>query len=304
MAVNKKLIQQRIKSVKNTRKITKAMELVSAAKMKRATEAVVGSRPYVSHLRELVAQIGSTSDISAHPLLKEPEEMKKVLLVLMMSDRGLCGGYNVSMERAVRQWREDLGSDVEVEVVTMGKRAAVSGKRLGMNVVESYVDVTNNPNANTVSPVIKTVMDRFLDDSYSHVFLAYTDFKSAISQIPTIMKLLPTKDLGEGVGIVSENAEAGDANKDGGDSMIEFKFEPSPAAVLNSVLPRIVESVLFQALLEAAASEHSARMVAMKSASDNAMDMIDSLTLTYNQARQAGITQEIAEISSGKAALE
>ena len=305
MAVNKKTIQRRIKSVKNTRKITKAMELVAAAKMKKATMAVAGSRPYVKHLRELVDEISERTDISMHPLLRQKENTDRVLLVLIMSDRGLAGGYNVQMQRAARAFKE-ARDGVTIDVITMGKRAAHAAKMLDMNIIESYTDVTSAPNAEMVRPIVKTIVDGYTSEIYDETFIGYTDFKSALSQIPTIMSLLPfgerNKDLGDVNDRLMDEHELAEAQRPG--EAPEFTFEPGELAILDQVLPRIIESEAYQALLEAAASEHSARMMAMKSASDAASDMIDDLTLTYNQARQAAITQEIAEISSGKAALE
>ncbi|NQV12031.1 ATP synthase F1 subunit gamma [Candidatus Uhrbacteria bacterium] len=305
MAVNKKTIQRRIKSVKNTRKITKAMELVAAAKMKKATDAVSGSRPYVKHLRELVREISDRTDISKHPLLRKREGTGRVILVLIMSDRGLAGGYNVQMQRAARAFK-DARPDATIDVITMGKRAAHAAKMLGLNIIETYTDVTSSPSAETVRPIVKTIVDGFTTSVYDEAFIGYTDFRSVVSQLPTIMSILPFGERDRDLGDVSERVmDTHDVPEPVEQTESpEFTFEPGELAILDQVLPRIMESEVYQALLEAAASEHSARMMAMKSASDAASDMIDDLTLTYNQARQAAITQEIAEISSGKAALE
>ena len=306
MAVNKKTIQRRIKSVKNTRKITKAMELVAAAKMKRATEAVTGSRPYVKYLRELVKQIAKRTDISKHPLLRQKLDTDRVLLVLIMSDRGLAGGYNVLMERATKAFKESRSDATTIDVITIGKRAGHAAKRMGLNIIESYNDVTSAPNADMMRPVVKTITEGYTAEIYNEVFIGYTDFRSALTQVPTILSLLPfgdnMLDLGDVGTKLMYDHEVRQVDEAGHSP--EFTFEPDEMAVLDRILPRIIESEAYQALLEAAASEHSSRMMAMRSASDAAGDMIDDLTLTYNQARQAAITQEIAEISSGKAALE
>ena len=306
MAVNKKTIQRRIKSVKNTRKITKAMELVAAAKMKRATEAVTRSRPYVKYLRELVKEIAMRTDISKHPLLRQKLDTDRVLFVLIMSDRGLAGGYNVQMERATRAFKESRSDSTVIDVITMGKRAGHSAKRLGLNIIESYNDVTAEPKAEMMWPVVKTIIEGYTTHVYDEIYIGYTDFRSALTQVPTIMSLLPfgvnEPDLGSVGERLMDDHEV--ASPDTVTNAPEFTFEPDEMTVLDKILPRIIESEAYQALLESSASEHSARMMAMRSASDAAGDMINSLTLTYNQARQASITQEIAEISSGKAALE
>lgn len=304
--MNQKTIQRRIKSVKNTRKITKAMELVAAAKMRKSTEAVVGSRPYVRMLREVVRNIALTTDITTHPLLRRGEGRERVLLVLMMSDRGLAGGYNVQMVREVKKWKEKHAVEVEVDVIAIGKRAAHASKKIGLNVVGFYTDFTNSPSIEGMRPVVRTIIDGYAKAEYDDVFIAYTDFKSAVSQVPVVDRFLPLVKMRDSLGEVNEkimDPESG-SRKDEDENTSEFTFEPNKKEILNSVLPRIVESISYQALLEAAASEHASRMMAMRSATDAAGDMIDSLTLTYNQARQAGITQEIAEISGGAAALE
>ncbi|PIR47916.1 ATP synthase F1 subunit gamma [Candidatus Uhrbacteria bacterium CG10_big_fil_rev_8_21_14_0_10_50_16] len=306
MAINKKVIQRRIKTVKNTRKITKAMELVSAAKMKRATEAVIGSRPYVTHLRELVREISHRTDVSAHPLLHRREGRERILLILVMSDRGLCGGYNVQMVRKTRAFLEKHAEGVEVDIVTVGKRAGSAARQLNLNIIGHYPDISGSPKAEDARPIIKLAMDGYMSETYDDVFLCYTDFKSAITQTPRIMPLLPLAKMFEDFGEVPEHV-LDTQEKPVVETVTEppeFLFEPDAKQVLNRVLPRIVESMLYQGMLESSASEHAARMMAMKSASEAAEEMIDTLTLYYNQARQAGITQEIAEISGGKAALE
>lgn len=303
--MNKKTIQRRIRSVRSTRKITKAMELVSAAKMRKATEAVVGSRPYVEMLREMVRQIALSTDITRHPLLRRGEGRERVLVVLLMSDRGLCGGYNVSLVRTLRRFLEEHAEGVEVDVVTVGKRAGSAARKLNLSIVGSYVDLYGQPSTERLRPIVKTIVDGYVTGLYDDVFLAYTDFRSAVSQVPVVATFLPLVKMMPGLGEVKgpllsapkslpihEYARA-----------TESVFEPNQQAVLDQILPRIIESMAYQALLEASASEHASRMMAMKNATEAASEMIDDLSLTYNQARQASITQEIAEISGGAAAL-
>jgi F-type H+-transporting ATPase subunit gamma len=304
--MNKKAIQRRIRSVKSTRKITKAMELVSAAKMRKATEAVIGSRPYVEMLREVVRKIAMTTDITKHPLLRRGQGRERILVVIMMSDRGLAGGYNVQMIRALRRFLEEHAVEVIVDAVTIGKRAGYAAKLLNLNIVGSYVDFSNKPSSEKLRPVVKTILEGYVDSTYDDVFIGYTDFKSAVSQVPVVAAFLPLVKMMEGLGEVGGRLMDDKSDKEAEELSMppDFTFEPSKRAILDQALPRIIESMTYQALLEAVASEHASRMMAMKNASDAAGEMIDDLTLTFNQARQAAITQEIAEISGGAAALE
>ena len=207
------------------------------------------------------------------------------------------------MVRAIRSNVKDLGDSVTIETVCIGKRGADAMRRMGLPILASFTDVTTNPKFSEVLPIGRMVVEEFTKGNYDKVQIAYTDFISPITQKPLILDLLPLgtpEDLKEIGDIDQKNKKAEKEFKDAN----EYTFEPSPQAVLDKILPRLVETMIYQAVLESAASEHSSRMMAMRSASDAAEDMIDDLTFTFNQARQAGITQEIAEISSGKAALE
>lgn len=299
MAAGTRNIKRRIKSVKNTRKITKAMELVAASKMRRAVASVVGTRPFTTLAWETVASVAKVTDPASHPLLAPRSEVKRVLFVLFTSDRGLCGGFNTRMIKEAVQKLKGL-EGIEVDVLTVGKRGADAMRRSKRSVAASFTDLTNSPKFEDTLPIAKLVMTDYLSGKYDRVLMGYTDFVSAVTQNPHIMDLLPlkqteSKDLGH---LQEEKPESHPTQA------TEYLFEPSPSDVLDALLPRIVETMIWQALLESAASEHSARMMAMRNASDSAADMIDSLTFTFNQVRQAGITREIAEISSGKAALE
>lgn len=301
MGVPTRAIKQRIRSVTNTKKITKAMELVAASKMRRATSAVTSTRPFSRLAWETVLAVGEKLDSSLHPLLTSKKGAKKNLYIIFTSDRGLCGGYNARiLKECFKDMQERKG---EFDVVTIGKRAELAMKRAGIKTVASFIDVTNNPTFKDIRPVAQMAIEEFKKGTYAKVIIGYTDFKSALSQKPTLLTLLPLSRskvdaLGTTHGEAEEPREAGTISK------LEYKFEPSPSLVLDAMLPRITETVVWQALLEASASEHSARMLAMRSASDAALEMINDLTLTFNQARQSGITQEIAEISSGAAALK
>lgn len=288
MAVQTRAIKRRIKSVRNTRKITRAMELIAASKMRKATVAVLGPRPYLKLAWETVQGLAPRVNMSAHPLLARRAEVKRVLLVLFTSDRGLAGGYNANAVRAAVQAAAAFGPGVKIDAMCIGKRGAEAFHRLGFSVIAEYTELADNPSFEEILPIARLAITEFLNGTYDKVDLVYTDFVSAISQKPIVRELLPLAMPNEEVPSVGE----------------EPLFEPTAAAVLERLLPRVLEASVYQAVLEAAASEHAARMLAMHSATDAAGDMIDSLSLAFNQARQAGITQEIAEISGGKAALE
>ncbi len=289
MAVQKRTIKRRIKSVTNTRKITKAMELVAASKMRKSVNAVLLSRPYSKLAWETVMSIGERIDTTLHPLLRERSDISRVLVLLVSSDRGLAGGYNANVVKTAMQEIRRLGSTVEIQTICIGKRGADAMRRNKLDILASFTEVTNNTKFQEVLPIGRMVIQEFTSGNVDQVLLVYTDFISALSQKPVIVHLLP---LSRG------------SLKERPVSYSAYTFEPSARDVLDRILPRLIETMVYQAVLEAAASEHASRMIAMRSASDAASEMIDDLTFTFNQARQAGITQEIAEISSGKAALE
>ncbi|MBI4714139.1 ATP synthase F1 subunit gamma [Candidatus Uhrbacteria bacterium] len=304
MAVQTRAIKRRIKSVTNTRKITKAMELVAASKMRKAVGAVSASRPYSKLAWETVISVGGKVEATLHPLMRQSEKVDRVLLLLLSSDRGLAGGYNTNIIKTALAEIRRLGENVEIQTVCIGKRGADAMRRAKQPIMASFTEITNNPKFEEILPIGKMVIDEFSGEKYDKVLLAYTDFVSAISQKPLVLELLPIggPEKTEEVGSIGENPEPKTQNLK--PNLQPPTFEPTPKEVLNKILPRLVETMVYQAVLEAAASEHSSRMFAMRSASDNAAEMIDDLSFTFNQARQAGITQEIAEISSGKAALE
>lgn len=264
------------------------MELVAAAKMRRAATAVVKTRPYAQLAWETVRAIMRQAGNVQHPLMTSPEGAKKTLLVLYASDRGLAGGYNVNILRKASLFIKERGAE-NVDVIAIGRRAEAIG-RTGSTMLASFQGLSNAPQLKDMLPIIRMIMERFQSGEYRETHLAYTDYVSGISQVPKISQLLP---------LVALDEKGGDDDK-----RTEYKFEPSPAEVLARVLPGIIETKVFHALLEAAASEHAARMMAMRNATDSASEMLESLTFTYNQARQAAITQEIAELVSGAAALQ
>lgn len=306
MADSPRLIRSRIRSVVNTRKITKAMELVAAAKMRKAVSAVLATRPYAESAWRAVEEIARATEQSAHPLLQPGRTDGPELLILFAPDRGLCGGVISQLNRTVNRWIDGLNQPPQV--VAVGRKAVQFASRRGLHLEASFDGLTKNPRIAELRPVARLATDDFVAGKYRGVWLAFTDYKSAAAQEPVVRPLLPLgriAGLGEADrglrGIERPDDSQGEEMEMTGAE--EFLFEPSPGEVLDLMLPRLAEVQVWQALLESLASEHAARMMAMRSASDAASDMIQGLTLSLNQARQAAITQEIAEISSGKAAL-
>ncbi len=299
MGVNTKAINRRIKSVVNTKKITKAMELVSASKMRKAVAAVLASRPYAQMAWSLAGRLERRGE-EAHPLTAKRPEVKRTLAFLLTSDRGLCGGFNAQVLRVASDFVKSR-PEGSVDFASIGRRAEAWVRRRKLPLKASFEGLMAGaaPPATKVRPLARLAKDGFLKTDYDEVVVIYTDFVSSILQKPRVKPLLPLRrdaDLGEVQGHRQEIAP--NAKMAG-----EYAFEPDPGSVLDALLPRIAEAQLYQAVLESLASEHSARMLAMKNATDAAADMIDDLRLTFNQGRQAAITQEIAEISAGRAAL-
>ena len=319
MAISTKTLKQRIGSIKNTQKITKAMELVAAAKMRKAVNNITLSRTYSELAWSLVQRLKAKSDPSLHILLHEKEEIKKVLLILYTSNRGLCGGYNTQIMNKTLQSLK-LHADVDTDFIIIGKKGRDMAKRFGQHVIAAFdkEDVINQ--VNEVFPISKIILDEYMKGNYDKVLVAFNDFESSLKQTPRVRQILPITEKDEYIGELSstpltatftnsnlsqeKNNLLVQGQEQKTNMVFEYLFEPSPSAVLQSLLPRLIEVQIYQAYLEANASEHSARMLAMRNASDSAKDMIDDLTLTFNQARQSSITQEIAEISAGKAVLD
>lgn len=291
MPASRKIIKQRLKSIKNTRKITKAMELVAASKMRKAVANALKARPFSEKLKLVIKEsLAKAPDNVTHRLMATNPKSAKVLVLLFSADRGLAGGLNVNLARTARDFvynEQSLGK--EVEVVGIGRKGCDSLARLGVKVIARFPALSNNPALADLLPAVKICLDAFLSGEYCRVDIITTKFVSGITQKPIIETLLPI--------VSTEDAYSPDLVGD-------IIFEPSVERVLDEVLPQLTETISWQLLLESVASEHAARMIAMKNASDAARDMIDDLSFTYNQARQGAITQEIAEISGGKAALE
>ena len=284
-----KAIRKRISSVRNTQQITKAMKMVSAAKLRRAQEAAVAARPYAEKMTELLKNVAARVAIEAHPLLQTREE-KKIDLVLFTSDRGLCGGYNANLIRAAEAFIRRHAPDKEVELTLVGRKGADHFRRRRAPIADRYLNVLATAPDELAAAIGQKLISRFINRETDAVYILYSHFRSALSQVPTLEKLLPVS-----------SSETNDA---AAQQLTEYLYEPGIEQLLASLLPRITDVAVQRALLEATASEHGARMTAMDSATSNASKMIGSLTLQMNRARQASITRELMEIVGTAEALK
>lgn len=299
MAINTKAIKRRIKSVGSTKKITKAMEMISAVKMRRAVANVLATRSYASLAWQMLRDVADKTNVSAHPLL-DKRPVKKVAVALIISNRGLAGGFNSRMLSETDKLIKRLQtSGAQVDVLVNGKRGRKIYQQFGHNIAAEFEKMDLTMKAEEVLPLANMVVGEYINKKYDEVYLGYTDYASAARQEPRIKKLLPFENMPDSMlGNVDETNSAGKNF-----TASEFTFEPDPAEVLNELLPRLIEVQIYQAVLESDASEHSARMMAMRNASDAAEEMIEELNRNFNKARQAAITQEISEIVAGASAL-
>ncbi|OEU74209.1 MAG: F0F1 ATP synthase subunit gamma [Desulfuromonadales bacterium C00003068] len=286
---NLKDIKKRIGSVKNTQQITKAMKMVSAAKLRRAQEAVVAARPYANKMQDVLSGLAQRNTESEHPLL-ETREKKRALIVIMTADRGLCGGFNSSIAKAAEAFVQEKteGFD-EYSVRIIGRKGKEALKNRPNIVIDKvYENLTGNITYATASLLGREIVEDYIDGQFDGVFMIYNHFFSVLNQEVTTTQLLPINpQLSEEQGYVAD-----------------YIYEPSCDEVLGSILPKYIEVQIFRALLESVASEQGARMSSMDSASKNAAEMIDKLTLQYNRARQAAITSELMEIISGAESIK
>ncbi len=282
-------LKSRIRSVKNTKQITRAMQMVSASKMRRAQEATKQTADYTRTARDILAHLASQGATDNHPLFTK-REVKKRLLIVIASDKGLAGAYNSNIAKAyIRELLADDKASIQTATISVGRRVTQFVTRLkDTEVVGVYEDLPDKLHGNELLGALNTAYDKFVAGEIDAVDVIYTEFLSSISQKPTIERLLP----------------AGEAGTVAADDSKEAVFEPDTETVLEGVVYRLIGAQLFQALLDARASEQSMRMLAMKNATDNASDLIDDLTLEMNKARQAAITQELAEISGGAEAMK
>ena len=298
-----KEIKRRIKSVKNTKKITKAMELVAASKMKRAVASTLSSRLYAQYSWEILKSISQNSEQISHPFFIGYDQ-EKILFVLITSNRGLCGGYNSQvLKKTILKLKElnSLGSD-EIDVVTIGKKGGIGMRRIGQNVIASFDNLPEHIDLMDTVPISRYIVDQYKTGNYKKVYVAYTDFISALNQKPSIKQLLPIskKDLLEAIESIGEDKIQKDSDSN---EKPDYLFEGNQELLIDALGEKISRMQIYQMLLESNASEQSSRMVAMKNASEAAGEMIDDLTLVFNKARQANITQEISEISAGMSSM-
>ena len=284
-----KEIRTKIRSVKNMQKITKAMEMVAASKIRKAQDQMEASRPYAERIRRVIGHLGNANPDYKHPWLVE-REVKRVGYIIISTDRGLCGGLNVNLFKAVigelQQWQEQ---NVEVDLALVGAKAVQFFRRLGGNVVGTATHLGDKPQVNDLIGAIKIMLDAYSDGKVDRVFLVHNEFVSTISQKPEVKTVLPVSAIDLGEETLQEHWD--------------YIYEPDAVDLLDDVLMRYIESQVYRGAVENFACEMAAKMIAMKSATDNAGEIISNLQLAYNKARQAAITQEISEIVGGAAAV-
>ncbi len=317
--MNSKEIRRRIKSINNTGKITRAMEMVSAAKMRKSTDQVLKVRDYAHAAWGILTNLARSFEQYNQGLL-EVREVKNVLMIVITSNRGLCGSFNAHIMKKVREQVEHpaqlkvnrIGKkvvtsavsdeDLTVDFITVGRKGEGLVRKMDRKIIASFPELTYLPSIEQTRPLAKIVIDAYQQKRYDKVVIAYTDYVSTIVQTPKIRQVLPISK----VDLEKQIADMDTVAKDRGfvASQMEYKVEPSPEDVLTRIFPALIEMQIYHAILESNASKESARMVAMRNATDAAKEMAASLTLAYNQVRQMKITNEIAEISAGRAALE
>jgi F-type H+-transporting ATPase subunit gamma len=283
-----KEIRVKIKSVQNTRKITKAMEMVAASKMRKAQDRMRHARPYGEKIRNIAAHISHANPEYKHPFLVRRDSVKRVGLIVITTDKGLCGALNTNLLRMVlNQYKAWQAEGEEIDVCCIGNKGFGFMQRLGAHIVSHAIQIGDRPQMDKLIGAVKVMLDGYTSDRFDRLVLGYNRFFNTMKQEPVLEQLLPLS--GERLGAP--------------ESVWDYLYEPEAKAVLDQVMTRYIEAIIFQAVAENMASEQSARMVAMKAASDNARDLIDELTLIYNKNRQAGITKELSEIVGGAAAV-
>jgi F-type H+-transporting ATPase subunit gamma len=296
-----KEIKQRIKSVKNTKKITKAMELVAASKMKRAVSRAVASRLYSGYSWDLLRALSKSVNKITHPFFNENEESERTLIVLITSNSGLCGGYNAQVIKKTLALMKDLDVNL-VDMITVGKKGDAALRSVGSHILASFLEIPDGATLSDLAPLTRFIVDEYKSKKYKSIYVAYTDFISALNQKPNVRKLLPiTKEQVKS--FIEEVDNINPKEIPPLESNTEYLFEGDMNTLIETLANKITRIQVYQMLLESSASEQSSRMLAMKNASDAAGEMISDLTLIFNKARQAGITQEISEISAGMASL-
>jgi F-type H+-transporting ATPase subunit gamma len=280
-------IRKRIASVKNTQKITNAMKMVAAAKLRRAEEAIKAARPFSDKMRDVLMSLAARTNPTVHPFL-DIREPKKVLLVLVTADRGLCGAFNANLNRRSEAFIKEMGAKgVQVDLVTVGRKGNDYFRRRQVTIAEKFTNVMNNVSFELAGNIVAAATEKFTSGEYEEVYVLYNRFKTAVTQILTLKKLLPIT-----------------PNEEGWKKRREYLYEPSEDELLREILPRYIQVQIYTGLLDSVASEHGARMSAMEAATTNAEDMMYRLTLKLNRLRQESITTELMEIVGGAEALK
>jgi len=283
-----KEITTKIRSIENTRKVTSALEMVSASKIRKSQDLMNATRPYARMIRRVMGHLSKANPEYRHPFTVRREKTRKVGYIIISTDRGLCGGLNTNLFKlvlaSISEWQ---AKDAEVSLVTLGKKASAFFKNINVEIAAHTSDLGEKPQIEDLIGSIKVMLDAYREEEVDLVYVVYNDFVNTMSQHPTLEQLLPLPE--------SDDEEIRD--------IWDYIYEPDAEALLDTVLVRYIEADVYQAVLENLASEHAARMIAMKNATDNAGDLIDELTLVFNKARQAAITQEISEIVAGAAAV-
>lgn len=286
-------LKRRIRSVGKTRQITRTMEMVSTSKLKRSTDRVHAARPYAERLAGVIGRLVDPELKERYPLLRQPETVRRAAVVLITSNRGLAGAFNANLIKEARGLMDRLRQDgVQTELHTVGKKGAAFFRFKRQEITRDLSDIGDSPTSDDAGEVIEPLRERFERGELDEVYVVYAQFRSALSTPPATMKLLPVQ------------ASSKDGEEVAGGHVLNYELSPSADEILGRLLPLYVRNSMYRTLVETAAAEHGARRTAMKNATDNAGDMLDRLSRTYNRARQAQITQEIAEIVGGAAALE
>ena len=301
-----RILRRRIRSVQSTKKITRAMELIAASRIVRAQNAINAARPYVKQMGQVVADLAGAPDARRHPMFREPEEIRRVAIITVTADRGLAGGYNSSVIRATeRLVRQHAAAGREVMLITVGRKAQSYFRYRGQAIAEAFTGVSDRPSFADARRIVGTVMEPFAEGEVDLVQIVYTRFNSMASQAVATRQLVPLAG-DDATEAGTAGAGAGAAGEGGGapeGPASDYEFEPDPGDILDRLIPSWLQAQVLAALLDAAASEHAARQRAMKAATDNADELIKSLTRVMNRARQDAITTEIMEIVGGAEAL-
>jgi len=283
-----KEIRTKIKSVQNTQKITKAMEMVAASKMRKAQERMRASRPYAEKMRDVLSHLAQAHCEYKHPYLQDREEVKRVGYIVIASDRGLCGGLNTNMfKAAIREMSDWHEKNIEIDICAIGKKSVAFFSRYQGNMISQTADLGDQPSQEELIGTVKVMLDAYDEGKIDRLFLISNEFENTMSQIPVVQQLIPA---------------SGEIDTDL-DHHWDYIYEPETKPIIDALMMRFIESQVYKAVVENIACEMSARMIAMKSATDNAGDIIKELQTIYNKARQASITQEISEIVAGASAV-